>query len=139
MQTRVQAHTVYQLGYHIVFIPKYRRKVLVDGVDEYAEDVMKSYLADKYPDVQVEEMNIRIDHVHLLLIIPPKYAISTVVGDLKANSSKELRKKFEYLKRNENLWSIGFYVSAVGINEEKIRNYIKYQEQQDKGQALLAF
>ncbi|MBN1916085.1 IS200/IS605 family transposase [Candidatus Dojkabacteria bacterium] len=104
---------------------------------EYCEKVIKSYVIDRYPDVKIEEIKIMEDHLHLLCVIPPKYAISKVIGDIKSNSSREMRKKFEYLRRNENLWSIGYFVSSVGLDEEKIRRYVRYQAEQVKGQAKL--
>ena len=73
----------------------------------------------------------------MIVVIPPKYAISKVIGDMKSNTSKELRKNFEYLRRNRVLWSIGYFVSSIGLDEEKIHKYVEYQEKQDKGRAQL--
>ncbi|MFW5720163.1 MAG: IS200/IS605 family transposase [Candidatus Dojkabacteria bacterium] len=137
MKTRVQSHVAYQLLYHIVWIPKYRKKVLVPGVSSYLDKVIRTYLQDRYPDVVVEEMNVQVDHVHILLVVPPKYSVSKVVGDIKSNSSRLLRKKFEYLRRgSSSLWSVGYYVSSVGLDEQRIRKYVRYQENQDKGQLI---
>ena len=135
MKTLVQSHTAYQLLYHIVWIPKYRRKLLISGVASYLEKNMKTYLSERYPDVVIEELSIQVDHIHIMLIIPPKYSISKVVGDIKSNSSKELRKNFDYLRRvsRDGMWSTGFFVSSVGLDEQRIRKYIQYQEKQDKG------
>ncbi|GAB4286892.1 MAG: hypothetical protein Kow0081_4800 [Candidatus Dojkabacteria bacterium] len=77
------------------------------------------------------------DHVHKVVVIHPKYAISRVIGAIKANSSKEMRKRFEYLRRNPTMWSVGYFVSSVGLDEARIKRYVKHQEEQDKGQALL--
>ena len=134
METRTQAHVAYKIEYHIVWIPKFRRKILVKGVDQYCEKVIRSYILDRYPDVQIYEMNIQLDHIHMLVSIPPKYAISTIMRGIKSNSSREMRKEFEYLRRNKALWSIGYFVSSVGLNESNIRKYIIHQEKQDKGQ-----
>lgn len=137
MKLPVQSHTAYQLLYHIVWIPKYWRKVLIKGVDLYCDKVICSYITDRYPDVVVEELNIQIDHIHILIVIPPKYAVSKVVGDIKANSSRLMRKEFDYLRRGtDGMWSIGYYVSSVGLDEQRVRKYVKYQENQDKGQAI---
>jgi len=138
MDARVQSHVVYKLNYHIVWIPKYRRKVLIPGVDRYFERVLRSYIVEQLPDVVLEKIGIQVDHVHILVVIPPKYAISQIVQKLKANTAKELRRKFEYLRRAESLWSIGYFVSSVGVDEARIRKYIEYQDKQDKGQAQLA-
>ena len=83
-------------------------------------------------------MNTQIDHVHMMIVIPPKYSISKIVQDMKSNTSRILRKEYEYLRRNDNMWSSGYYVSSVGMDEERTRNYIKYQEEQDKGQSEIA-
>ena len=137
MEILTQAHAAYRLMYHIVWIPKYRRKILQKGIAEYCEEVIKTEMIDRYPDVRIEEINIEIDHVHVIAIIPPKYAISRIIGEMKSRSSKKMREKYEYIKRNETMWSIGYFVSSVGLDEKKIRRYVKYQEKQDKGQAKL--
>ena len=134
MRTRVQAHVVYKLLYHVVWIPKYRYKLTKGGIAKYCEKVFRGVLAKRYEDVTIEEINILDDHVHLLLVIPPKYSISTVIGDIKRLSSRQMRQKFEYLRTGKDaMWSIGYYVSSVGLNETVIRNYVKYQREQDSG------
>ena len=138
MEVKVQAHVAYQTRYHVVWIPKYRRKVLVAGVDEYLEKTLNSVIMERYPDVYVIELNVQKDHVHALLEIPPKYSVSSVVGYIKGATSRSMRMHFEYLRRATHLWSDGFYVSTVGYDEKKIRDYIKYQAKQASGQAVLA-
>ena len=135
MKFNVQAHVTYKTRYHIVWIPKYRRKILVSGVSEYLEKVMDTYLADRYPDVILIERSVQEDHIHVLIEIPPKYSVSKIVGDVKANTSRLMRKKFEYLARADEMWSIGYFVSTVGTNEKMIKNYIQNQEKQDKGRS----
>ena len=137
MKIKVQSHAAYQTQYHVVWIPKYRKKVLVAGVDTYLEKVFYSILDDWYPDVYISEQNIQPDHIHMLIEIPPKYAVSTVIGKLKGASSRLLRQKFDYLKKRRALWSVGYFVSSVGVNEQTIKKYIRYQQKQDLGQALL--
>jgi putative transposase len=135
VQTRVQAHVSYKILYHLVFIPKFRHNLLVNNVGEYCEKVIKTVISDEYEDVIIEEINVAVDHVHILIIIPPKYSISSVVGKIKANSSRIMRKQFYYLRRGRDaLWSVGYFISTVGLNETIIRNYVKYQKEQDKGQ-----
>jgi len=137
MEIRTQAHVAFKLLYHIVWIPKYRYKVLVDGVAKYATNVIKNIVIDEYPDVFLEEISVQQDHVHLIMSIPPKYSLSSVIGNIKRLSSKRLRQKFEYLKKpRNNLWSIGYFVSSIGLNENKIRKYVKYQQKQDEGQPV---
>ena len=134
MKTRVQAHTCYHLLYHIVWIPK-KRHHLMRGIHTYAAKVIKGVTSDRYDDVIIEELNVQEDHIHLMAVIPPKYSVSTVVGDIKRDSSRLLRQKFTHLKnQREALWSIGYFVSSVGLDEAQIRRYIKFQDEQDSGQ-----
>ena len=89
----------------------------------------------------MEEQNIQIDHIHSIMIIPPKYAVSEVIGRIKGQSSNMIRKQFEWLKKvywKENIvWSPGYFVSTVGLDEERIKRYVKWQADQDSGRAQL--
>jgi len=95
------------------------------------------------PDCEIVEYNIRIDHIHMVMIIPPRYAVSEVMGKLKGMTASRLRKKFSWLDKvywKENVvWSPGYFVSTVGIDEDKILKYISWQQTQDLGQAKLEF
>ncbi len=95
------------------------------------------------PGCEVEELNVQIDHVHMVMIVPPKYSVSDVIGMMKGRTASNLRKKFQWLERvywKENVvWSPGYFVSTVGIDEEQIKRYVKWQGEQDSGQAKLAF
>ena len=85
----------------------------------------------------IEELSVQSDHIHLVMTIPPKYAVSTVIGRMKQYTSKMLRIQFEYLGRyRDGMWSIGYFVSSVGLNEDMIKRYVKHQNEQDKGQAV---
>ena len=103
----------------------------------YLKKTLLSILEERYPDVYLVEQNIQPDHVHLLMEIPPKYSISTVVGRLKGSSSRLLRKQFGYLSIRPAVWSVGYFVGSVGITEQRVKDYIQYQEKQDLGQAEL--
>ena len=111
---------------------------------------MRGYLETKlqevrkyYPDWEYEAIGMEEDHVHLHMVIPPKYAVSMVVETLKKNTSLELSKKFRFLGNvywdHEGIWSKGFFVSTVGINESVIRRYVEMQGKEDAGQAELEF
>ena len=93
------------------------------------------------PGIEIQELNVQRDHVHMMMVIPPKYAISDVVRRLKQKSSSVFRNRYQLFKNvygeNEVTWSAGYFVSTVGIDEHVIRNYIKYQEKLDSGQATL--
>ena len=142
METRRQAHAVYRCQYHIVWIPRYRYPVLTKGVDKYLEiklDEIRKY----YPEIEYVERNIQPDHVHVVVSFPPKYSIAKVVGILKANTGTALKEKFDFLKqtyyKTGGIWSVGYYVSTVGLDEDMIKEYVKYQEKEDLGQAKLEF
>ena len=136
------AHAVYRTQYHIVWVTRYRRKILDKGVAQYLRT--KLLEARKYyPDWEYISVGIGMDHVHVHMVIPPKYAVSTVIEVLKKNTSRHLSKKFRFLKDfywdNEGMWSTGFFVSTVGISEETIRRYIGMQEKEDTGQTKFGF
>ena len=134
---RFSGHSVYKTEYHLLWIPKYRRRILNSGLAEFLK-VLFPKLLRIMPGVEIIEQNIQIDHIHTVIIIPPKYAVSEVVGRLKGQSASELRKKYQWLSKvywNENIvWSPGYFVSTVGIDEERIIKYVKYQQAQDSGQ-----
>ena len=142
MRVRKSAHSVYRTQYHIVWVTRYRRKILNKGVEKYLETKLQE-ARKYYPDWEYEAIGMEEDHVHVHMVIPPKYAVSMVVETLKKNTSRELSKKFRFLKNvywdNEGIWSKGFFVSTVGINESVIRKYVEMQGKEDAGQAQLEF
>ncbi|MBU1448864.1 IS200/IS605 family transposase [Patescibacteria group bacterium] len=124
-----------------MFVTKYRRKVLKHGMGAYLQVAMKA-MTRHYPDVPLLEINTDIDHVHLLVSIPPRYSVSKIVNLLKSNSARAMRKKFPFLKTMYEkegiaLWSTGYFVSTVGIDEGVIRKYIEHQGEEDRGQVRL--
>jgi putative transposase len=140
MEARLSGHSVYRTEYHIVWIPKYRYRILNPGVKGYLEKILPMEVK-AIPGCEIVEMNIQPEHIHMVAIIPPKYAVSEVVGRIKGKTASRLRKKFWWLRKRyqrENVvWSPGYFVSTVGIDEEKILNYVRWQEHQDSGQAKL--
>ena len=138
MKLHKQAHTVYKTQYHIVWVTRYRRKILVKGIEVYFKDALKE-VREFFPDWFIEEIGTDEDHVHLYMVIPPKYAVSKVVEVMKSISSKRMKEKFpHFLKKvywdGGGIWSRGFFVSTAGINEDVIRKYVKYQGQEDSAQ-----
>ena len=124
------SHTLYECKYHVVFCPKYRHRILVDEVAEYAKQQIYRLLGQK-DGVEVMELNVQRDHIHLLLWIPPKYSVSEMMGYLKGKLALRLFQRFERLGRQywgRHLWSRGYCVSTVGVDEEKIRKYVRWQE-----------
>ena len=140
MDIRLSGHTAYRTEYHIVWIPKYRHRILNPGVKGYLEKLFPKVI-EQLPGCEIIKCSIQSDHIHMVMIIPPKYAVSTVVGKIKGMTGSELRKKFEWLNKRywkENIvWSPGYFVSTVGIEEEKVLKYVEYQGRQDSGQAKL--
>jgi len=141
MEIRRQAHCVYRCMYHMVWIPRYRYKVLVKGVDEYLLKKMDEIRKD-YPEIEYVQRNIQPDHVHLVLSFPPKYSIGKVVQIIKSNTGKAMWEKFDFLRKRYygrgGIWSAGYFVSTVGLDEKLIERYVRYQEKEDLGQAKLA-
>lgn len=138
VKLRKSAHTLYKTQYHIVWVTRYRRKILLKGVKKCLS--VKLQEIRKYsPDWEYREIGIDKDHIHLHMIIPPKYAVSKAVETLKANTSRVLWKKFIFLSKvywdDGGIWAKGYFVSTVGINEQVIRNYVRMQEKEDTGQA----
>ncbi|MGB3400796.1 MAG: IS200/IS605 family transposase [Candidatus Deferrimicrobiaceae bacterium] len=141
MEIRKQAHCAYRCMYHIVWIPRYRYNVLVDGVDEYLKIKMDE-VRKMYPEIEYLERNIQSDHVHIVISFPPKYSIAKVVQIIKQNTGRALYEKFEFIRKRYwgrgGIWSVGYFVSTVGLDEKTILEYIKHQEREDLGQAKLA-
>jgi len=135
-----QAHCVYHTQYHLVWIPRFRRKILVPGVAEYLSTKLDE-IRKHYPDLAILERNIQPDHVHVLIQIPPRMSVSSAINILKSNTSVALRQSFKFLKNvyldEKGIWSVGYFVSTVGVNESIIRRYIRYQVKEDSGQAKL--
>ncbi len=141
MRLYKQSHTVYKTQYHLVWPTRFRRKILNANIGRYLKIKFRE-VRRYYPDWYFIEIGIDYDHVHLHMVIPPRYSVSQVVNILKSNTSRELKKKFgQFLEKvywdNKGIWSKGFFVSTVGINEEIIKRYVKYQGKEDVGQAEL--
>ena len=126
-------HTTWDCKYHVVFIPKCRRKVLYQGLRQELGRVFRS-LAEQW-ECRVEEGHLMPDHVHMCLSIPPKYAVSSVVGYIKGKSAIAIARQFGGRQRNftgEVFWARGYFVSTVGLDEAMVRAYIRNQEQADE-------
>ena len=140
MQFRKQAHAVYYCKYHLVLPTKYRRKVFKEGVFAYFMDKLAE-INKYYPEFIFEKVNHDMDHVHFMISIPPKVSVGSVVRIVKANTSRGMKQKFEFIKKlywgTDGIWSDGYFVSTVGVNEDMIKQYIERQGKEDAGQAKL--
>ena len=126
-------HSVWECKYHIVWIPKYRRKVLYKELRQYLGEMLRELAKQK--ECTIEEGHLMGDHVHVLISIPPKYSVSQVVGFLKGKSAIAIARNYLGRKRNftgQSFWARGYHVSTVGRDEAKIRKYIQHQEREDK-------
>jgi len=123
------SHTVWECKYHIVWVPKNRRKIIYGKLRNELKTILRKLC--EYKGVEVLEGKMCLDHIHMCLSIPPKYSVSTIVGYLKGKSAMIVFEKYSRLKRNfkgNSFWARGYYVSTVGLDEAKIRKYIKDQE-----------
>ena len=126
-------HTTWECKYHIVFIPKCRRKVLYGQLRKHLGEVFRQLASQR--ESRIEEGHLMPDHVHMLVSIPPKYAVSQVVGFIKGKSAIHLARVYGERKRNfvgQHFWARGYYVSTVGRDEAVIREYIRKQEKEDE-------
>lgn len=129
------SHSRWECKYHVVFIPKCRRKALYEQLRPHLGEVLKK-LAE-YKESRIEEGHLMQDHVHMLISIPPKYAVSQVMGYIKGKSAIHLARVYGERKRNfvgQHFWAKGYFVSTVGRDEDLIREYIRHQEEDDKRQ-----
>ena len=131
------SHSVYHCQYHLVLVTKYRKKIFNEGIFVYVKQRLAE-ITDHYPSLRIKEVNHDQDHLHLLLTIPPTMAVGKAVGIIKQNTSRELKQKFPSMKSiywgTDSLWSEGYFVSTVGVDEEIVKKYIEYQGKKDSGQ-----
>ena len=126
-------HTRWECKYHVVFIPKYRRKVMYGSIRQELGSIIRELAQQK--ESQVEEGHLMADHVHIMLSVPPKCSVSGVVGYIKGKSAIAIARKFMDRKKNFvglNFWARGYYVSTVGRDEAQVRAYIREQEKEDR-------
>ena len=136
MRTRSLNHSVYQIQYHVVWGTKFRRKYLKEYV---LLDLKKSLYAvvKKYPTLYIHKLATDNDHIHMQIEIPPNLSIARVVQQLKIETSIHLKKKFKFIREmylDSSIWSVGYFVSMIGVNEATVRQYLDKQGKKDLGQ-----
>ena len=127
------SHSKWECKYHVIFIPKCRRKTLYLGLRKHLGELFRRLAEQK--QCKIEEGHLMPDHVHMMISIPPKYAVSEVVGYIKGKSAIQLARVYGERKQNfvgQHFWARGYMVSTVGRDETVIREYIRNQEQEDK-------
>ncbi|HPW37536.1 MAG TPA: IS200/IS605 family transposase [Syntrophorhabdus sp.] len=134
MECAIQlSHTVWECKYHIVWIPKYRKKVMYGELRRHLGEVLRVLARQK--ESEIIEGHLMMDHVHILISIPPKYSVSQVVGYIKGKSAIHIARNYIGQRKNftgQHFWARGYYVTTVGADEESVREYIKKQENEDK-------
>ena len=127
------SHSIYECKYHVVFCPKYRHKILEGEVGKYVERLLYR-LVEQKDKVEIIELNVQKDHVHMVIEIPPKYQVSGIMGYLKGKVAIRMFEKYKSIGKQywgRHFWSRGYCVSTVGLDEEKIIKYVKWQEEQE--------
>ena len=134
---RCSSHTVYALNFHSVFVPKYRRKRIYGRLRREIGHLLRELCLQK--GVILEEAHAMPDHIHLLLSIPPKFSVASVVGFLKGKSAIRIHRTYIQQQRFKgyNFWARGYFVSTVGADEAWVRAYIRHQEKEDRRQENL--
>src|SRR5215204_4503327 len=131
---RKLTHVIYQCTYHIVWVPKYRYRVLEGVIAEpLAHDIR---MLCEWKDVEVLELNVQADHVHLVVSIPPKLSVSNLMGFVKGKSAIKLFKSYPRLRQKpywgNHIWARGYFITTVGVDEDLVRRYVQYQEKQER-------
>ena len=127
------SHAVWECKYHIVWIPKYRRKTLYGQLRRYLGDVFRRLARQK--ESEVVEGHLMVDHVHMLISVPPKYAVAQVVGFMKGKSAIHIARTFMGRERHftgHHFWARGYFVSTIGKDEKVIKEYIEKREEEDQ-------
>jgi len=131
---RKLSHTIWHCQYHITWVPKYRYRILVGNVRESLESGIQAICG--YAGCEVEGLNVQKDHIHLVVMVPPKIAISDLMGRVKGQTSMKMFNQYRQLRKKpywgNHFWSKGYCVDTVGLDEEMIRKYVRYQEEREQ-------
>lgn len=131
---RQLSHVFYKCEYHVVFTPKYRFRILSGTVKIQVGQDIRAIC--QWKDVEVEELNVQPDHVHLVCSIPPKFSVSEVLGMIKGKIAMRIFKSYPELKRKpywgNHFWARGYFISTIGLDSDMIKRYVKHQEQEEK-------
>ena len=131
---RKLSQTLWHSQYHIVWVPKYRFRILGGEIGQEVEGCIRAFSEQQHSEIV--ELNIRVDHVHLLAMVPPKVSISDYIGTIKGRTAIRVLNKYKQLKKKpywgNHFWAKGYCVDTVGLDAEMIRAYVKYQEEQER-------
>ena len=128
------SHVVYRCDYHIVWVPKYRFRILTGEIKKLIEEDIR--MLCEWKRCEIHEMSIQVDHIHLVISIPPKVSISEMMGILKGKLAIKLFKSYPKMKEKpywgNHFWARGYFASTIGLDEEMIKRYVKYQQEEEK-------
>lgn len=128
------SHAIYYCTYHVVWVPKYRYRVLSGGIKEMMERDIRGM--SEWLGCEIAELNVREDHVHVVVSIPPKVSVSDYMGVIKGKTAIKLFKSYPGMRKKpywgNHFWARGYFVSTIGVDEETIRKYVRYQEKEEK-------
>ncbi len=128
------SQTIWHCQYHIVWVPKYRFKILTGKVAKEVENCVRAF--SEQQSCKILELNVQIDHVHVVVMVPPKLSISDFLGTVKGRTAIRVFNKFRHLKKKpywgNHFWTKGYCVDTIGLDSEMIRKYVKYQHDKDK-------
>lgn len=134
------SHVIWHCQYHIVWVPKYRYRILQGPVGQEVHNCIQVF--SDYKGCEIVEVNVQDDHVHLICMMPPKVSISELMGSLKGRTAIRIFKQFPHLKKKpywgNHFWAPGYCVDTVGLDAEMIRKYVKYQEKRERKQDQLS-
>lgn len=129
-----QSHVVYKCDYHIVWVPKYRLRILTGEIGKLVDQDIRKL--SEWLGSEVIELNVQSDHIHVVVSIPPKISVSTYMGTVKGKIAIKMFKNYPMLKKRpywgNHFWARGYFVNTVGINEEMIKRYVKFQEEEER-------
>ena len=130
---RKLSHSIWHCQYHITWVPKYRYKIMVGSVREAVEESV--HAVSEFLNCEVRELNVQRDHVHTVVMVPPKLAISEYVGRVKGQTAMKLFRRYRQLKKKpywgNHFWAKGYCVDTVGLDPEMIQKYVRYQEKRE--------
>jgi putative transposase len=128
------SHVVYKCDYHIVWVPKYRYRILTGAIKKLVEEDIQ--MLCEWKGCEIQEMSVQIDHIHLVVSIPPKVSVSSLMGTLKGKLAIKLFKSYPKMKQKlywgNHFWARGYFVSTIGIDEDLIKRYVAHQEKEEK-------
>ena len=135
---KMLSHTIWHCQYHIIWTPKYRYRILTGAIKTEVERCIRMF--GEQLSCEIVELNIQSDHIHMIIMVPPKVSISEAIGTIKGRCAIRIFQKFPILRKKlywgNHFWTKGYFVDTIGLDAEKIRKYVKFQEEKEKNLEL---